>query len=355
MSDEPTEEPSSDDVETGTEIEVPDFDRDSLHTLSLAFLPIENAGIRSARLIKNAELDSVVEMFREKETGSGQVTIETIPQMFGWAPEEPFPDLPLLTKLGDLLSYDVYSLRIALRDLGVDVNKEKFLKLSDSKTEELTTYMKSFTEPLIKQVYGGTDVTVTGYDDLIGLFRNADVEDARKNLQAMADRLDISLTAVPKFLEDFGDIFLALSYYKQCLRDIEPRQESLLDSLRDLRDTRMFKEDKNLLQACDDVESNMQRMRDALDKRMEEFDSQTENLWDDLTAETFRHVEKLVTRNHIVVGGALCTLAVKVDAWTQRFPNRRAGSPMKRAEFIRGEIRQGLEGISQRVEDALNP
>ncbi|MDA0241707.1 MAG: hypothetical protein O3A84_17005 [Proteobacteria bacterium] len=61
------------------------------------------------------------------------------------------------------------------------------------------------------------------------------------------------------------------------------------------------------------------------------------------------------TRNHVVVGGALCTLAVKVDAWTQRFPNRRSGSPMKRAEFIRGEMRQGLEGISVRIEDALNP
>ncbi|MDA0240544.1 MAG: hypothetical protein O3A84_11035, partial [Proteobacteria bacterium] len=312
MSDEPEDVSASKESDT----EITDIDRDSLHTLSLAFLPLQNNGIRSARLIKNAELDSVVEMFREKETGSGQVTIETLPQVFGWPPDAPFPDLPLLTKLSELLSYDVYSLRIALRDLGIDVNKEKFLKLSDAKTEELTAYMKAFTEPLIRQVYGGTDVSVSGYDDLIGLFRNADIEDARKNLQAIADRLKIPLAGVPKFLEDFGDIFLALSYYKQCLRDIEPRQHSLLESLRELRETRMFHDDKTLMQACDDVEGNMERMHRALEARMEEFESRTANLWDNLSAEMFRHVQTLVTRNHVVVGGALCTLAVKVDAWT---------------------------------------
>ena len=91
MSDEPEDVSASKESDT----EITDIDRDSLHTLSLAFLPLQNNGIRSARLIKNAELDSVVEMFREKETGSGQVTIETLPQVFGWPPDAPFPDLPL--------------------------------------------------------------------------------------------------------------------------------------------------------------------------------------------------------------------------------------------------------------------
>ena len=115
----------------------------------------------------------------------------------------------------------------------------------------------------------------------------------------------------------------------------------------------MFKDDKNLMQACDEVEHNITRMRGALQERIEEFDRETTNFWEEVSAESFRQVEGLITRNHVIVGGALCTLAVKMDAWVHWFPNRRTGSPMKRAEFIRGEMRQGLEGIVFRVEEAI--
>ena len=39
----------------------------------------------------------------------------------------------------------------------------------------------------------------------------------------------------------------------------------------------MFKDDKNLMQACDEVEHNITRMRRALQERIEEFDRETTN------------------------------------------------------------------------------
>ena len=110
--------------------------------------------------------------------------------------------------------------------MGIEVDQQQYLKLSDSKTEELTDYMRTFTGPLINQVYGDSEVKVEGYGDLIGLFRTADPEQARSNLQSIADKLKIRLEAVPQFLEDFGDIFLSLSYYKQCLVSVRGLYES---------------------------------------------------------------------------------------------------------------------------------
>ncbi len=50
-----------------------ELDQDALHILPLEILPVETPGLKRARLIKNVRLDSVVELFREADTGSGQV------------------------------------------------------------------------------------------------------------------------------------------------------------------------------------------------------------------------------------------------------------------------------------------
>lgn len=62
-----------------------------------------------------------------------------------------------MRKLGELPSYDVYSLRIALRQQGIDVNDVESLKLSEGKARELKDYMTTFTRPLIMEIYGDSD------------------------------------------------------------------------------------------------------------------------------------------------------------------------------------------------------
>ena len=59
-----------------------------------------------------------------------------------------------LNCLANLNSFDVYTLRVELRNVGVPVNDHTKLKLSKSKNEELTEYMRDFTRPLISQVCG---------------------------------------------------------------------------------------------------------------------------------------------------------------------------------------------------------
>ena len=63
--------------------------------------------------------------------------------------------------LAALNSFDVYSLRIQLRTLGIDVDDIESLRLSKEKRAELTKYMVGFTRPLIRQIYGDAETEIS--------------------------------------------------------------------------------------------------------------------------------------------------------------------------------------------------
>ena len=70
-------------------------------------------------------------------------------------------------------------------------------------------------------------------------------------------------------------------------------------------------------------------------------------MWDNISGERFRTVEAMIKNYHTTIGGELCSLSVKMDAWRQLFPNPRSGGPARRADFIMTEMRQGLEKIKE--------
>jgi hypothetical protein len=70
-------------------------------------------------------------------------------------------------------------------------------------------------------------------------------------------------------------------------------------------------------------------------------------MWDNLSAERFRKIEKLIKTYHVTMGGILCALTVKMDAWSKMFPRPDSGSPARRAEFIMTDMRQGLKRIRE--------
>ena len=80
-------------------IEISDVDRDSLHILPLSIIPMQTRALRHARLIKNSRLDGVVELFEGPASGSGQVEVDSLVNVFGWPVVPPHPDLILLRKL----------------------------------------------------------------------------------------------------------------------------------------------------------------------------------------------------------------------------------------------------------------
>jgi hypothetical protein len=312
---------------------------------------LETPALKRARLIRNVRLESTIELFGDEQTGSGQVEIEDLGGEFGWPEIPPHPDLILLRKLGDLPSYDVFSLRILLREHGIAVNNVEALKLSPGKQSELNEYMTSFSRPLIKEIYGGEDVSIQTFEDVIRLFRDPDLTKAREKLKIMAEKLEIGLEDVPKFLEDYGDIFLSLSYYRQCLDQIEPTIDGFLNSLDDIRACWQLKNDQNLMKSCNMMQSTINGLMVAITGRFENFDRSTNDMWNNISADRFRKVEDLISSYHTTIGGVLCALSVKMDAWARSFPKKDAGGPFKRAKFIMSEMKQGIDKI-QKIEDS---
>ena len=328
-----------------------DSDRDSLHILPLSILPLDTPSLNRAKLIKNVRLDSVIELFTDANTGSGQIGIEDLPQQFSWDMAEPPSDMTIMRKIGMLPSYDVYSLRISLREMEIAVNDHDALKLSDAMSKELTAYMTDFTRPLIAQIYGGDDVKIESFDDVIKLFRSPDMKTALEKIRIMADKLNIKPEEIPRFMEDYGDIFLSLSYYRRSLDAVEPIITEYLKAMDALKDNYRFKIDQNLGKTMDEMEATINELMAALTGRFENFERGTKHMWDEISAERFRKVEEFISSYHTTVGGVLCSLSVKMDAWARLFPTPSVGGPGKRAEFIMSEMKQGMEKI-QTIENS---
>ena len=168
-------------------------DMDSLHILPLSIIPFELQGLRRAKLIKNSHLETVIEMFKDERAGSGQVRVEEAAKLFGIPEKELHPDIIKLKCLANLNSFDIYTLRVELRNTGVKVNDYAQLRLSKSKKDELSGYMRDFTRPLISQVYADTDTGINDVDQIIDMFKNPDRGQAMENLKKLATTLDVAL------------------------------------------------------------------------------------------------------------------------------------------------------------------
>lgn len=328
-----------------------DLDRDSLHVLPLRIIPLSLNGLRRARMIKNARLNTAIEFFEDAAAGSGQLEIGSVAKEFGLKEGNAHPDVVLLQKLAPLPSFDVYSLRILLRENGIAVTDAAALSLSPAKVGELTAQMMAFTRPLIAEVYGNDGIRVETFEDVVGLFRSPDVGMVRHRLKTMADKLEIGMAEIPRFLEDYGDIALSLSYYRHCLDAIMPTIEGFLESLADIRENFQMRHDQNVMATCDMMESTFNGLMASITGRLENFDRSTADMWRNLNGERFRKISRLIRNYHTSIGGVLCALTVKMDAWSRLFPDPSAGGPVRKAEFIVTELRQGVDRIQQ-IEDS---
>ena len=322
--------------------------RDAIDQLPLAMIPVQTKSLQRARLIKNMQLDGVVEIFSGESTGSGQLKPDQLVQYFNWPEKGSHPDLQTIRRLAALNSYDVYSLRIELRRLGIPVSEVGALHLSDAKAQELTQYMKSFTEPLMRQVYGGSDSQIQDFGELIAMFERPNKAEALRNLRKIAEKLQIELLDVPRFLEDYGDVFLSLAYFKEHLDDLVPRISAFLDGAQAMQSNFQLRNDPRFMSSCAFLEERLSAIITSITGRFESFNQHTAHMWHNITAESFRKVRDLITAHHTTVGGVLCGLSVKMRHWDQRFGKLKGeGAILSRSEFITSEMRQGIERIQQ--------
>jgi hypothetical protein len=321
-----------------------DRSRDALHILPMAMLPLQTPGLLRARLVKNARLETVVEIFQDRQTGSGQINPENLASLFPSHGKSLRVDMAQINKLIRINSFDVYTLRKELRRVGIAVNNAAALKLSEAKRAELTSYMKHFTRPLLQQIYAGEERQIGDVADILAMLANPDREEALRNLRLLSEKLRVKLNEIPDFLEDYGDVFLSLAYFKSCLDALVPDVQRFMKWAMEPKKSELIARDRQIMKMLSDVQSKLTSITTLITGRFEAFDRRSKAFWDDINAESFRSVRHQIESHHTTIGGVLCGLAVKMALWKSRFPQG-GGGPQKRVEFIRSEILPGLDHI----------
>lgn len=326
-------------------------DMDALHVLPLSILPIRNEGIAKHKLIKNSHLVGVLEAFSSRESGSGQIPITSLPETFGIKNAYSDPDFNMLLKLAKLPSYDVYSLRRSLRALEIPIENTSALKLSDDMNRALAAYMTKFTKPLLLSIYGDGADSVTRFDDLLGLFRDPDMKKALGKLKMMADKLGVMLDQIPLFIEDYGDIFLSLSYYQYCLDRIKPVIADFHRSIEDMKSSHQVKSKPQVMAEATRIQKLLNGLLNYVNHMFKDFMAKSQDLWSNLSADKFKFVKDVIENTHTTIGGVLCGLTVKMNAWERRFPSPTSGSPGAKEDFLLNEIRPGLAELMEMVRE----
>ena len=209
--------------------------------------------------------------------------------------------------------------------------------------------MATFTRPLVEEIFGA-NTNVEHFTDILSMFRDCSAETVLSRLATMAAKLGIPVQGIPKFLEDYADIFMSLSYYKQCLDQLLPQVQAFMISLADIRGNHQLRNDTNLMKTVDFTEATINGTLANITGRLESFDKSTADMWRNLSAERFRKIEQLILSYHTVIGGVLCALSVKMNAWMRQFPGSGSAGPVRRAAFIMSDMRLGIDRISA-IED----
>lgn len=316
-------------------------DQDALHILPLSFLPLKTKGLQQARMIKNARFEGVIELFSGQDMGSGQIRPKDLPGIFHFD-DRNRSDLKVVAALAELPSYDVYSLRLELRRLGIKVNDHSSLKLSDGKAREVASHMTAFTRPLITAVYGDQDTNIASLQDILRLFADPNIKSARANLLKLAQTLRVDIVLIPQFLEDYGDVYLSLAYYQCCLEQNLPKLDDFNGSLARISGDQQLGKNPSLVEACNQLRTYFGKIASEITNILDVFKARTKDMWETLSPERFGTMKKMIKNYQARIGGILCLLTVKLNAWKEAFPRQDDLSLQRQADFVMSEMRHGL-------------
>jgi hypothetical protein len=93
------------------------------------------------------------------------------------------------------------------------------------------------------------------------------------------------------------------------------------------------------------IQSDLNDLLTSVTSRFEAFRQHSDQMWEDIDADKFQAVKEHVVRSQRTVGGVLCGLGIKLNAWKSRFPHNDAGGPIARSEMLFSEILPGLDKL----------
>jgi hypothetical protein len=324
-------------------------DIDAIDKLSLSMIPLNSTTLKGARLIKNARMETAVELHNDPISGSLQIQPEDISEAFSGAES----DQQVITALAALNSYDVYSMRASLKKMNIEVS-DSALELSASMKLALGNYTREFTRPLVEKIFGSShlDIEMSDGESLQKIFRDSDAARVRHNLQIITTRTGIPMEEIPAFFQSYSDVFLSVAYYRYSFESIGGNIDRFLVWIKDLQKQRDVTSSGQTVNSCRKVEENLRFLSTSMKERLNLFNAGFETFWVDINRRSFDDLRNQVEENHNSMGGVLCGLIVKMRNWAVEFPDNNAGGPQKRIKFVVSEMEPGLDKLRQLELDA---
>jgi hypothetical protein len=325
----------------------PAADRDAMDRLSLSMVPLASTTLKSAKLVKNAQLETMVELHSDKDTGSLQIRPADIPASF---PATSKQDLAIIDSLAALKSYDVFSLRSNLEKLGIEVDKSQ-LELSDETKARLERNSMEFIRPLVINLFGdGTDAPDSS--SLAKLLRDPDVSRVQQRLKVMSEKTGIPVEGIPGFLQNYRDMFLSASYYRDSFDAIAPDLNRFWIWLGDLKTQREVAGSQGALVTIGKVTALLRNLFTSTRDRQNKFRTAFEVFWRDMNPQSFSRLRAQIEDNHSTMGAVLCGLGVKMRSWSAAFPDSNTGSATARISYVMSELEPGLDQLMAIENDA---
>ncbi|MEZ0223192.1 MAG: hypothetical protein ACAH83_01450 [Alphaproteobacteria bacterium] len=340
-------EKSKDNKGKGGKGKAPVSDKDAIDTLPLSMIPLTSNTLKSARLIKNSRLETAVELHNDPISGSLQIRPEDVADSFPGA----VGDQEIIASLSKLHSYDVYSLRTSLKKLGIKVDNT-VLELSDNMKDRLDQYAVEFTRPLILNIFGTGATDLNDQGGLVKIFRDPDRVRVAQRLRLMAQKTGIPVEELPKFLENYNDVFLSVAYYRHSFEIVVPDINRFWLWLGDLRGKREVASSARTSASCRKVEESLRFLSGSIRERLGRFRGSFESFWGDMNPQSFEKLRREIEDNHVGMGAVLCGLVVKMHNWSQAFPDNEVGGPATRAQYLVSEMEPGLEHLKEMENDA---
>lgn len=276
--------------------------------------------------------------------GSGQFGIDELPNYVNRDEDLIRHDIPLLKKVADFPAFDCYSLRRAVRQGGIDVESADVLSLSNEKKRELAGHMRNLTRPLVRHVFGDAGMDITDPESLRSIMEMADKAATRKKLQRLSEVLETDLDSLPEMLEDYGDAFLSLGYYRSYLNLIVPRVRELHVWIEEAISRGSFRKGDPAIKRMKHVSGTIHHIIGSVVDRFEEFDRRSVFDWNALTLEEFGMARQQIFDHQATLAEVLCGMTVKVYEWRNRFAKPNAAI-QQRIDFVLSDLQPGLDRL----------
>lgn len=315
-------------------------DKDALDTLPLNSIPLTSNTLKSARLIKNARMETTVELYNDPLAGSLQISPKAIKDYMAVSPL----DHEIITSLAGLQSFDVYSLRTNLKKLGVEPTDVDALELSEDMKEKLSDYSALFIRPLIEKLFGHNHgpEAAPGKNALQEMLRDPDVTRVRENLRIMSEKTGIPVEDIPKFIKEYSDVFLSVAYYRYSFESAAADIDRFLLWVYEAKSHRDVMSSPKTLAHCKQVETAVRFLSMSIRERLEQLHASFEHFWQNINSKSFADLQRQIEENYASMGSVLCGLVVKMTRWRKEFPDNTKGSPVTRATFVISEMEPGI-------------